>query len=289
MGEEKKLIVGLAIGIAVMSVFAGVSYFKWQLVEDDYDELAGTYEETVKSLEEKYSHLQSNYTYLDERYRTLQSDYENLQTEYNEYKNLVDMRKPSGSEKCNFITPDDSDVISQTSSLLGSHYDGDLSSHEIDEINDWVYNHIDYNYDIYVGEKGDIGEECWQYPNETLDLGHGDCEDQALLVVSMCLSQENVGWLYCAEIQLTKGSETMDHVCVFADIEGDRLHIFDPTARNTDFPYDGGWRNTESRPESSALDEYRKENGFDSIRVKSVFNQDVYKTFSSNDDFYSWF
>jgi len=258
---------------------------QYNSLQNNYNKLQSQY----NTLLNNYSNLQNNYNSLQNDYNTLQNQYNYLQTTYNNYVNLVNMRQPSGSEKCKFITPDDNSIKTKTASILGSKFDGDLSLHEVRDLNDWVFEHIDYNYDIYVGKKGHIGEECWQYPNETLKLGHGDCEDKALLLASMCLSQQKVGWLYCAEVELTKNGEKMGHVCIFINVEGDKLYIVDPTWRNTDFPYDGGWHSTEARIESSALDEYRKENDFDSIRVKSVFNMNIYKSFSNNEDFYNWF
>ncbi len=311
--ERNVLVIGLGIGLVVASVLAGASFFEYQNIKTDYNELKEEFESINQSainwknkyynlqnqynnlqnkyntLQNNYSNLQSQYNNLQNEYNTLQTDYSNLQNQYNDYKEMVNKRTPSGNEKCKFITPDDDSVKTKTASILGSKFDGDLSTHEVKDLNDWIYENIDYNYDVYVGYKNNIGTECWQYPSETLSLGRGDCEDKALLLVSMCLSQEKVGWLYVAEVELTKDGDKMQHVCVFVNVEGDKMHIFDPTWRNTDFPYDGGWRNTESRIESSALDEYRKENGFDSIRVKSVFNMNIYKSFNNNEEFYNWF
>jgi len=105
----------------------------------------------------------------------------------------------------------------------------------------------------------------------------------------LCLAEEDVKWLYCAEVELIKNGEKTYHMCIFVNVEDDKLCIFDPTWQNKDFPYNGGWRNTQPRIESSAIDEYRKENNFDSVNVKAVFNQQIYKSFSSNQEFYNWF
>jgi len=317
MERDKAIIVGLAIVAAIFVVFSAVSYFEYSITNSNYKELKDEYESLMEeknssvsywqtkynslqsqydslqnkynSLNSSYNALQNSYNNLQSQYDSLQNSYNNIQNQYNDYKDMVDMRTPSGSEKCEFITPDDDSVKTKTASVLGSGFDGDLSTGDIDKINDWVYSHIDYNHDVYIGEKGKIGKECWQYPNETLKLGYGDCEDQSLLVVSMCLAEEKVEWLYCAEVELTKGSEKINHVCIFINAQDDKMAIVDPTLKNDDWLNPGGWVSTEARYEPSALDDYRKAIGADSIVVKCVFNQNIYKAFSGNNEFYNWF
>ena len=297
MEKEKLIVVGLVIGLVITGIFGGASYVEYKETKEKYDELVKEHNESSANWQSKYTALQNQYNTLQAQYNVLQANYNTLQNKYNSlnstyhnYKDMVEMRIPdSGAEKRGFLTPDDMAIKTKAASILGGAYDNDLSTHEVYEINNWVYDNIDYNNDVYVGEKGHIGKECWQYPSETLSLGYGDCEDKALLVASLCLAQEKVNWLYCAEVELTKDGRKSHHMCIFVNVEGDKLHIFDPSFQNKDFPYDGGWRNTESRIESSALDEYRKENGYDSVRVMAVFNLNIYKTFSSNEDFYNWF
>ncbi|MFT0898168.1 transglutaminase-like domain-containing protein [Candidatus Methanoprimaticola sp. MG2] len=48
----------------------------------------------------------------------------------------------------------------------------------------WVQDCIDYVYDWETHGTG----EYWQLPCDTLRLGTGDCEDQALLLVSICIA-----------------------------------------------------------------------------------------------------
>ena len=197
-----------------------------------------------------------------------------------EYKNKVEMRIPSGSDKCKFITPDDLQIKTKTASVLGNNFDGKLTWNDMGKINKWISKNIKYNRDVYVGKKGDIGTECWQYPNETLKLKYGDCEDHALLMISMCLAEENVKWIYCAEVEFQKGNEKVGHVCIFINVENDQMFIFDPT---------NGWDSGSSKEETKAMNEYCKNSGYNVIRIKSVFGQNTFKTFNSNEEFYNWF
>jgi len=297
MEKEKIIVAGLVFALVISGIFGGASYSKYSEIKGEYDSLVKEHNESNANWQRKYNNLQNQYNNLQSNYNNLQNQYNNLQNQYNllnstyhNYKDMVEMRMPdTGAEKRGFLTPDDDSVKTKAASILGGGFDGSLSAGDIDKINDWIYNHIDYNHDVYVGKKGKIGKECWQYPSETLSLGYGDCEDQALLVTSMCLAEEKAGWLYCAEVEFTKGSEKINHVCIFIDVQDDKMTIVDPTLKNDDWLNPGGWISTEARHESSALDDYRKAMGADSIRVKSVFNMNVYKPFSNNEAFYNWF
>jgi transglutaminase-like putative cysteine protease len=55
------------------------------------------------------------------------------------------------------------------------------------EIRDWVSKNINYTLDSEVHAT----EEYWQYPNETLTLGTGDCEDFSILLCSLLRAN---GW-----------------------------------------------------------------------------------------------
>lgn len=50
----------------------------------------------------------------------------------------------------------------------------------IEEVQDWVVNNIDYVSDQEAGKN-----EFWKYPSETLDDGEGDCEDMAILIIAI--------------------------------------------------------------------------------------------------------
>jgi len=286
---NKIIVIILGAGLIIAGGTASFLYVKYNEQKNEYEHIIKEKNKNISYWKNKYTNLQSSYDSLQSQYNTLQSNYDSLQNQYNRYKNMVNMRLPSGEQKRAFITPDDETVKTKTAAILGSGFNGKLSTANIRKLNDWIYEHIKYNHDIYVGGKGHIGKECWQYPNETLKLGYGDCEDHALLLLSMMLAEEKVGWAYCAEVEFTKGNEKMNHVCVFLNIENDELYILDPTWPTQNLFDSGAWESDSSKSEPKALHEYYSENGFDSIRVKSVFNQYVYKTFSSNEEFYNWF
>lgn len=305
MDKEKAIIAVFGVVLIVLAGFSGFFYSgytnkkeQYQSLKDDYNSLKGNYNNMTRLYEDikanysdlryEYNNLESDYNTLQYKYDRLQDDYDTLQSDFNDYKEMVNSRLPVGSERKNFVTPDNHVVRSRASSILDGGFDNDLSLAEIGHINDWVHHNIEYDHDVYIDDNNNIREEFWQYPSETLNLGHGDCEDKALLALSLCLAQEKVGWIYCAWVQLEKDGKWENHLCIFVDIQGDKLRIVDPTFDETDWA-NGGWESTEDRSETSNLHNYYDETGFDGIRVKALFNHQTYRSFSSNSEFFNWF
>lgn len=107
----------------------------------------------------------------------------------------------------------------------------------------------------------------------------GDCEDFATLMVSLGKAEQNVDWLWCADVTLTDVNGSFCHACVFADV-GDEMRIYDPT---------GGWYTENSYSEDYALNNYITENDFYSIEVNRIFNENSYVEFGNNQEFYDYF
>lgn len=266
-------------------------------LESDYNLLESTYDSLQSGhikLQSEYNTLELQYSSLQTQHSKLQSDYENLENEqselqanYQNYQNMVGLRYGYGEDSMKFITPDDFDIKLKTREILGHTSDGDLSWDDSDQINDWVANNIEYNYDTYVGKPGNLteGGECWLFPNETLAFMHGDCEDKALLMISMCLSEAEVEFIWAAELSIenTDGT-TSGHMCIFINVEDDRLYIYDPTVDG------GGWSSGYSMPESDAIYDYINSLvGIESVEVYAIFNQTERHEFESNQEFFDWF
>lgn len=237
------------------------------------------------SLETNYNSLNSQYTQLQADYNSLEEGYYALDEDYEFYKNSIEIRYGYGSDCQLFITPEDSSVISTTRNILGHYSDDDLSWDDMKDINNWVGGNIDYNYDTYIGEV----RNCYQYPSETLELMRGDCEDHAVLMVSMCKAEGSAPWLYCASIKFYKGGEYHYHQIVFINVADDKLYIFDPTTKPAWFGFGDVWHSSSSKSEESALGEYRNKVGASSIVVIKIFNENTRRSFSSNQDFYDYF
>ena len=268
-------------------------------LEGDYDSLSSSYNSLqsrhdrkvndYNSLQAQHDDLQSSYNSLQSQYNNLQSQYDMLETgyyaldeEYEFYKEQIEVRYGDGGNCKKFITPDNIHVIGRTKLVLGHLSDGDLSWEDKIKINDWVYNTIEYNHDTFIGDR----RNCYFYPSETLDLGYGDCEDQAALMASMCKAEEDVSWVYCASVSYIKNGERVGHVFVINNIVDDQMYIFDQTHSDAG---GGGWHSSSSMSEPEAISEYESAFGYSSLKIQKIFNEDMYHTFSSNQEFYDYF
>ena len=250
-----------------------------------YDSLTSNYnnlQNSYQSLDSNYNSLQSSYQSLESNYNSLQSSYNSLDSTYTSYKRTIEVRYGQGADCEQFITPNNPYVIYATSAALGHSADGDVSWDDMIAINNYVGSNIKYNYDTFDGSV----EDCWFYPSETLSQGYGDCEDHALLMVSMCKAEGSAPWLYCALIQLQDGR---GHLCVFVKCQGGYLYIFDPTSQPEYFfgiLLRNAWNSGTSKLISDALQQYSNEcwNG-ETITVLKIFNENTYQTFNNNQEF----
>ncbi len=84
-----------------------------------------------------------------------------------------------------FITPNDPSVIALKNEILQDTMA--ILSPDWMKFRDWVGNKIEYRSDSEIhGER-----EFWQFSNETIKLGTGDCEDFSILLCSLLRSN---GW-----------------------------------------------------------------------------------------------
>jgi len=255
---------------------------QYNTLENNYENLQGNY----NSLQSNYNTLQSNYNTLEYSYNNLETSYKSLDEDYQTYKNNIEFRFGDGSDCQLFITPNDVIVKQKTQSILGTDYDGVLSWDDMKKINNWVGNNINYNHDTFIGQI----RNCYQYPSETLDLGWGDCEDHAVLMISLCKAEENVNWIHCAIIKFVKNGENLYHACVFVNVADDKLFIFDPTDKPNWYEFwTDIWHSSSAKSEPDALNEYRLELGASSIQVLQIFNENWYHTFDNNQEFYNYF
>ena len=236
----------------------------------------------------EYNGLKSNYNNLQGNYNSLQNDYDSLMNQYEGYSKSIEFRYGDGDDCKIFVTPDDSTVASTTRSILGHYGDDDLSWNDMRDIFDWIVDNVEYNYDTFIGDR----RNCYFYPSETLDFGYGDCEDQSVLMLSMCKAEEDVSWIYCAGVSYysPKKGKTVAHIFVILDVADDKMYIFDPTHRTEPFWGDEeGWESSSSKSEYEAILEYENYWGYSNLRIKKIFNNDFYRTFDSNQEFFDQF
>ena len=210
---------------------------------------------------------------------------------YNQILHQVNQR----SLQCNasvFIQPECSDVMQLTDEITyGWNNQSDWNEFwkDIFKLYSWVDQNISYNHDTYSpilpnSLMGQVrwAEDVWQYPDETLALKRGDCEDMAILLCSMILNyiQER---LPC-EAVLIAGSEK-SHVGLQLVFD-QNITILD-TALNYYTGLSSG--NITKKYTDSEIARWISRFSLDSdTEVTRVFSSSFDKKFSTTNEYLSW-
>jgi hypothetical protein len=151
---------------------------------------------------------------------------------------------------------------------------------------DWVTSRIKEELDspypyIYADSSRQVGwvKHSVRYPNETLADRSGDCEDQAILLLSMMMAYSD---------RLEKWSISIDwegggHVAVAYPSGDGGLVILDPTRDYRSESLVAG------EPVSDALEEWIGRFSHEDAYVDSVYDDEMYLEFMSTADFLAWF
>lgn len=258
-----------------------------------------TMEGNLLSFQNNYSSLQDTYSTLQDQYESLLAESEDISTSDQEYKqfveNMVDrvnMRLGRDEGQQFFVTPSDSSVGETTLQIVGSLGSSKTEGEQwmdIRSIYDWLRQNIRYVEDspyphLYANPSGNLHwhDDCFRFPNETIRADVGDCEDQAMLLLSLLLNYGETDEYWC--IRTT--SDSGDHMAVALPVSGGRLVILDPAGNY----YSG--HETGSilfREVEEAIDNWFTAWGHTNMRVHRVFNDGFFETFSSNQEFYDWF
>ena len=263
----------------------------------DYNELQTTY----TSLQSNYTILEEDYNTLEAQYNSLQTLYENLQAEYDRYAAAYLELRSKISQRWNeqniepFITPLDLFVNATVFDITGGWSNTSDWNEYWDDTKamyNWVVDNIEYRSDglfpiLPVDPSGETyyGSEMWQFPNETLDLGKGDCEDMAILLCSMISCYSNMEYhVECIGIV----SFTGGHLAVQVPVGDNKLVIFDPAGKY----YSSDWLgdivfNDISTEINNWLDYWKPEMGED-VYVNLVFSDYIHETFTSTSEYITW-
>ncbi len=280
-------------------------------VSANYTSLQATYQNLLTSysnLEVQYGWLQSNRTILQTDYDTLLTQfnslqflYDDLQTEYDSYvtayqrlRDEINHRRGLANLET-FITPEDSTVNTYVLGITGGWSNPDDWDEYWDDLKamyNWVVDNIEYRYDglhphLPEDPSGvvDYWKEMWQFPNETLELRQGDCEDMAILLCSMIRCYGDMQHkIECIGIT----SSTTGHLAVQCLVEDYKLVIFDPAG---DY-YSSDWFgniifNNITIEIDNWLGYWKPEIGID-VYVDLVFSDYIHKTFISTDEYITW-
>ncbi|PUA32860.1 MAG: hypothetical protein B7O98_05340 [Zestosphaera tikiterensis] len=264
---------------------------KYSLLQEDYDKLSINY----NMLKEFYDSLVSKYEALVNMYNSLKTEYESFISWYNSIKSQVNLRQALEYEDwMKFITPEDPAIKSLVINVTG----GWSNQADINELwNDilkmylWVKDSIYYSYDSPEPILPELNtslmwrREFWRFPNETARDLTGDCEDMANLLASMILNyngKKRIVWVLLVVFE--KDNETVGHATVALPETNGKLAIVDPAGRYyTNMPYA-----LTAKDVTIALQEYFSywsQSGCVNGRVYAIYSYNMYKLFSSNEEF----
>ena len=180
------------------------------------------YESQIATLNSQITTLQSEITSLNSIIAPLQAyvaAYKNLRDKVNQRWNNINIES--------FITPQDQTVRNIVYDITGgwsNTSDWNEFWKDVKAMYAWVVNNIEYRNDgLYPKLPDDpsgalaFWKEMWQFPNETLNLRQGDCEDMAILLCSMVRCYN--GMKYPVECIIIESS-TVGHVAVQIPVSG---------------------------------------------------------------------
>ena len=246
------------------------------------------------SLNSQYLALQSSYNSLRTQYDALLASYNATPTEYDQLRYQIDQRVQH-YDIYEFITANDPSVQQITTQITGGWSNtSDWNEYWTDTkaLYDWVVANITYNYDGFypilpLSLPGNVTfiTEMWQFPNETLNVKRGDCEDMAILLCSMIRYYvEDNYWAECIWIAGSNGA----HVAVQIPVSEDKLAIVDPAGNYYTSDGLGHLVSKDITTEIGTwLDYWKPQLGSDA-RVYRVFADYMDQTFISTSDYTVW-
>ena len=277
-------------------------YENYTLLNLRYLSLSENYTLLREELEEfntTYVHQAEEYQGLSEQLERVVEEYEQYRSDYQALVEAVNLHSDHPREEESlFITPDDSSVTSLVMSITGGWEDpsdwGEFWT-DVKSLYDWVTENIPYRYDGYypILPSSPNGtyynyNEMWQFPNETLTLGRGDCEDMAILLATLIQSYAGDILVYC----ITIFNDNSGHMAVFISvpIQQDKICILDPAGEyytNTGPPF---YQITQRDIATEVEDwlDYWAGHGMAGAYVGWVFSIDDWRDFEDTSAFEAW-
>jgi len=286
----------------------------YSVLEENHAELQSEYnslnstcaslQENFNNLDDEHQNLESAHSNLLLEHDSLESDYANLNTEYSTLQSqheayvqaYLQIRQQVNfhtehptTNDTKFITPSDPEVMRIMLQETGGWSDQtDWSEYwdDIKKLYDWVEGNIEYAEDPsspYLFSNPSLGVffkgENWQFPNETLRIMQGDCEDQAILLASLIRAYNSQKYaVYCIVIT--------NHAALFFPVEEDKICILDPAMHYTT---SYGWPTYYLRSEDFRQGVNDWLNWVGGVKqVEWMFSDILYTTFSGTEDFFSF-
>ena len=173
------------------------------------------------------------------------------------------------------------------------------------KIYNWIKGHISYNYDtpLIVPASQNSTNPYYtcrnyvQYASETVELGHGDCEDQAILTAAMVLNYwvryyNTTYKIYVVRVRGHSHGEPVGHAFTLIPVKGGKVIILDPAGSLITGLDLWIFRIVEPKDIREAITSYVnawKSSRIYWYRVYAVFDQDDYIELDmSIDEFIKW-
>lgn len=211
--------------------------------------------------------------------------------QYSDMREQINIRAGQGQDIQKFITPDNSLVSAKVQEVAGN-YSQDISElwRDYKRMYHWVVSNVTYSYDSQIpvipevmGDSLVWEKDYWRMPEETLEDEVGDCEDMAVLLVSMMLSYNNEGFAVWA---LGIANESAGHLAVAFPVQGNELAILDPTG-NYYSGYPGAFRSYDVAASINKwLSHWARE--IPGAEINLVFSNEIYQQFTDSEDFVKW-
>jgi chaperonin cofactor prefoldin len=256
------------------------------------------YESQIAALNSQIDSLNSQITSLQDEIDSLRAAinttfqayvdaYLNLRDKVNQRWNHINIQP--------FITPQDRAVRDIVYSITGgwsNQSDWNEYWKDVKAMYNWVVNNIEYRSDglypiLPYDPSGDLDfwNEMWQFPNETLSLRKGDCEDMAILLCSMISCYGDMRyWVECIVIE----SSTEGHVAVQVPVSGYKLVILDPAGNYYSHDIWGNIAFNDITTEINKWLNYWKPQMGSDVYVARVFSDYIDKTFASTNEYIAW-
>jgi cell division protein FtsB len=255
------------------------------------------YESQIATLNSQITTLQSEIASLTAEITSLNGTIASLQAYVDAYQSLRDKVNQRWNQ-INiepFITPQEQAVRDIVYSITGGWSNpSDWNEYwkDVKAMYNWVVNNIEYRYDglypiLPYNPSGDLDfwNEMWQFPNETLSLRKGDCEDMAILLCSMISCYNDMKyWVECIIVE----SSTSGHVAVQIPVSGYKLVILDPAGKYYSHDIWGNIAFNDITTEINNWLNYWKPQMGSDVYVARVFSDYIDKTFASTNEYIAW-
>ncbi len=273
---------GTIAALIIISIASNVLIYEWQheqLIRLEYEN---------QNLKKQIENDQSLIEYYQSQYTSQNEAYNDLRTQVNMY-----VLHPNEEDK-EFITPFDPAVFLQVQEITGgwsSQSDIEKFWRDVKRMYEWVIDNIPHRSDgLYPLLPADIKsnvfllKDMWQFPNQTLELKEGDCEDQSLLLCSMIQSYGSIFPCECICIK----SSSSSHAAVEILVPGHKLVILDPAGIYYSQDSEGNISFRSVNDEISIWLNHWKLSMGEDIHVDRVLSEIIDKSFMSTDEYISW-